>query len=400
MGAYLSSNQSFTLEMLSAEHGDCLLISARGGSISTNIVVDCGPAGTYQRALRAKLQALASAGEAIDLLVVTHVDNDHIQGAIEFLEENGTASSPRIIEVREVWHNSYRHLPTGQGGVPTADQTSRVRAQCQWVKPNSQGLVGAKEGSSLALLLQHFGYNWNGAFGGGPVVSGRSTSVGNLLIQVLSPSEDELEKLLYWWRKELVQMGVGYDAIASLEFETPFELRLCQRPEPEPEPARDISFSGSTEVPAENTFKPDKSKVNGSSIVLLVEFAGIKLLLLGDSPTGDLDKRWPISLPIAVRAVKVSHHGSRSNTAPSFLGQVKAQQFLISANGKNGHPHLDSLLRIVSSQPECQLIFNYDTRQSQFLSSKEVIEKFKHSTIVSDGNFQTSISIDLAAKHT
>ena len=44
------------------------------------------------------------------MLVVTHIDNDHIGGIIELLKENGSNENPHIIEIRNIWHNSYRHL--------------------------------------------------------------------------------------------------------------------------------------------------------------------------------------------------------------------------------------------------------------------------------------------------
>jgi beta-lactamase superfamily II metal-dependent hydrolase len=397
MGSIGASDQSFIVEMLPAEHGDCLLVSARQGSASTNLLVDCGPIGTYKRVLRPRLQALAAAGQVIDLLVVTHVDNDHIQGAVEFLEDNGEASNPRIIQVKEVWHNSYRHLPTSKGIVPTADQLASVVSHCQWSRPNEQGLIGAKEGSSLALLLQRHGYNWNESFGGGAIRAGNSTFVGDVKVDVLAPSEGDLEKLLYWWKKELLQIGVSQNAIASLELETPFELRLYQQPALEPEPTKNISANSALNPPKDSDFKSDASKVNGSSIVVLAEFKGLKLLLLGDAPTSELESRWPVSLPMDLNAVKVSHHGSRANTSPAFLKQIRAKRFLVSANGKNGHPHPESLLRIVSSQGDCQLFFNYETDQSQLMASKEATEKFKHSTVIGHGKDGHSTVIDLAS---
>ena len=49
---------------------------------------------------------LRNDGKAIDLLVVTHIDNDHIGGIIELLKENGSNENPHIIEIRNIWHNS------------------------------------------------------------------------------------------------------------------------------------------------------------------------------------------------------------------------------------------------------------------------------------------------------
>ena len=44
------------------------------------------------------------------MLIVTHIDNDHIGGIIELLKENGSDMDSKIIRIRNIWHNSYRHL--------------------------------------------------------------------------------------------------------------------------------------------------------------------------------------------------------------------------------------------------------------------------------------------------
>lgn len=53
---------------------------------------------------------MAKNGEELSLVIVTHVDQDHIEGIIELFNENGTADDPKVIPIKEVWHNSYRHL--------------------------------------------------------------------------------------------------------------------------------------------------------------------------------------------------------------------------------------------------------------------------------------------------
>ena len=75
-----------------------------------HILIDGGTANTYRTYLRERLIQLRNDGKAIDLLVVTHIDNDHIGGIIELLKENGSNENPHIIEIRNIWHNSYRHL--------------------------------------------------------------------------------------------------------------------------------------------------------------------------------------------------------------------------------------------------------------------------------------------------
>ena len=53
---------------------------------------------------------LAEQGKKINLLVITHIDADHIGGILAFLKDNGTANASSIIEVEEVWYNAFFHM--------------------------------------------------------------------------------------------------------------------------------------------------------------------------------------------------------------------------------------------------------------------------------------------------
>lgn len=374
-----------SIEMFPADHGDCFLVRCEDQTEAVNILVDGGPSNTFSRVLLQRLETMASANEQLDLVVVTHVDNDHIQGIIEFIERNGPSATPKIIGVGEVWHNSYRHLCIASGQGVTKEQKSKILSQCRLIKASEQGLIGAKEGSALACILQREGYNWNSSFQGGPIKAGASKNLGPVSVRVLSPDDELLNGLLYWWQRELLRMGVSHDAINSLELEGAFEAKLMQEPEPVLDFSRAISAS-SLQVPSEQDYHEDRSKVNCSSMVIAISVGVRSILLLGDAPTTVLERTWPADLPFSFDCVKVSHHGSRANTSPEFLKKIRGRDFLISGNGKYGNPHVDTLLRLVSLQPGCNLVFNYPTPQSERLSANEAKAKFGHSTTVARGD--------------
>jgi len=73
--------------MYPACQGDAFLLSI--DNESTNIIIDMGLKATYSNHIRSDLMGLKRRGHSIDLLVVTHVDNDHIEGVVKFIEENG-----------------------------------------------------------------------------------------------------------------------------------------------------------------------------------------------------------------------------------------------------------------------------------------------------------------------
>ena len=65
------------IEMLPAGHGDCLWVEWGDGAQRRRMLVDGGTAGSFP-ALRARLRALPAGERRLELLVVTHVDADHI----------------------------------------------------------------------------------------------------------------------------------------------------------------------------------------------------------------------------------------------------------------------------------------------------------------------------------
>ncbi len=96
------------IEVLPANEGDCILITIEKEDI--HILIDGGTAETYRNYLKTRLIQLKNEGKVIDLLIVTHIDNDHIGGIIELLKENGSDMDSKIIRIKNIWHNSYRHL--------------------------------------------------------------------------------------------------------------------------------------------------------------------------------------------------------------------------------------------------------------------------------------------------
>ena len=72
------------LRVFFASDGDCLLLTSADGR---HVLVDGGRSGTFRENTRPHLDELAAADEPLGLLVVSHVDADHISGVISLLEE-------------------------------------------------------------------------------------------------------------------------------------------------------------------------------------------------------------------------------------------------------------------------------------------------------------------------
>src|SRR5438128_2682926 len=94
------------IELLPAAHGDAIWIEYGNPKAPRRIVIDGGPAPTYENGLKRRIEAVARGKRHIDLLVVTHIDADHIDGGILLLQQAAALGT----RVDEVWFNGWRHL--------------------------------------------------------------------------------------------------------------------------------------------------------------------------------------------------------------------------------------------------------------------------------------------------
>ena len=74
----------FSLQALKANEGDCLLLHWGSKANPRLAVIDGGPGNIFETSLSPRLEqirvARGLAQLAIDLVVVSHIDNDHITG--------------------------------------------------------------------------------------------------------------------------------------------------------------------------------------------------------------------------------------------------------------------------------------------------------------------------------
>lgn len=311
----------FSIEMLPADHGDCLLLTYGEKEAPRRVLIDGGTAATFPR-LRQRIEALPPDQRHFELLIVTHIDSDHIDGVLALLRA-------RLgVTFGDIWFNGWTHL----------------------VPPTSE-FLGPRQGDMLGnLLSMRVELPWNRAFGGGTVVVPEAgalpvhTLPGGLTLTLLSPSWKELAALDAEWIKESFRQGrIPGEAPATLGS---WNARLAQL--------------------AEASFVRDRSVANGSSIAVLAEYGGRRCLLTGDAFADRLlasIQRLPgIQKALKVDAFKLPHHGSRANVSTELLQAVECSRYLISTDGSVfEHPDEEAIARILQHGGETvELCFNYE----------------------------------------
>ena len=327
------STPAITLEVLPAAYGDCLLVSCPVGRGTWRMLVDTGTDEVYPvlRQRLAKLPLAADGRRHIDLFVVTHIDHDHIGGAALLLADKALG-----VAFGDVWFNA----------------------------PPAPAARGVAEGEALGHLLGAGGVAlpWNRAWSGRPVctpaVGGNvawAARRGAPRLTLLSPGPQQLQDLYKVWEKELER------------------LRRKERDVPEPEPPQERGEPASLQALASRVTPVDRSVPNGSAIAFLLEHRGASVLLCADAfPTvlvpalKALAKQRGLHGPLAVDAIKLSHHGSRANVTTDLLTAVKAPQHVFSTNNAIfKHPSEEAVARAILSGGEPTLWFNHDTEQNR-----------------------------------
>lgn len=338
---------TFHLSVLPAGDGDCLLLTYGNGGPNRHLLIDGGRAATYAH-LRERLLSIRAAGEELGLLVLTHIDADHIEGVLEIARDEELPLEPKC-----VWYNGYDQMDGlqpfsfGQG-----DEYSRLIGEREW--PLNPGF----DRGTVSVETRPEPFDQDG-----------------LAITILSPNAGKLATLRSKWTawrttddarkaaRELQKAGLQ----AMGRDEMPAELDVAKLSQPTP---------------------IDPEPPNGSSIAFIAEWQGRRILLAGDAhPDLLAESLAPLAekaggrLPIDL--FKVSHHGSRGNTTRRLVELLDCRRFLISTDGKrHGHPDPEAIARLLAYSPvgERVLFFNYRTKRTDPWDDEELKAEHRYRT--------------------
>ena len=369
-------SNKITIELFPAGNGDAVLIDF-GQQL---ILIDTGFVSTFRDHLKPRLKELHEQGRRLSKFVVTHIDADHISGAIAFIKKNGVANDPTIIGVDEVWFNSYRHLNfedkesgTFGGQTPTLALNGGLESNDP---DDDEQLVSHKQGTSLGSEILKNKYNWNSSFGGQAVKADTPTALDlgdGLKLTLLGPTQKALDNLAddwYDYLKTIFPGKINEDAFFDDAFEKMMEeRRQAELAKTTLDLEELVSVSGDwVEDHSVEWEHEDSSPTNGSSITFLLEYNGKKLLFLGDAIPGQVEDQLKNLMPedqfpLHVDVLKVAHHGAWSNNSPELIDRIRAKYYLFSSNGRrHHHPHFETMAWILKKHgaaSEKTFVFNY-----------------------------------------
>ncbi len=345
------------VHMFPAAHGDCLLVEYGEGERVYRILIDGGVGRTYD-VLRAHLLEIPEADRHVDLMVITHVDADHIEGVVRLLTDTSLH-----LRIDDVWFNGYEHLTEGA--------------------PLNFGGV---QGEYASALIEKRRFPWNAA------AKGRALCVpdkgpppvfelpGGMTLTLLSPTPDKLAKMADAWEDEVRKAGLHPDAPKeALEHLETTGKRLLYRFGDDAGP--------DVEELARAAYKPDTSPANGSSIAFLAEYNDKRILFGADAYAEVLVSTIERLLEmrsqdkLMLDAFKLPHHGSRANVSPRLLELVQASMVLVSTNGDRfSHPDEEAIARICKREWNHEFVFNYRSDENEMWDHPDVKQRYRYAT--------------------
>lgn len=290
------------IEVLQAGTGDSLWISHN----KKNVVVD---GGNSTSAIKVRYDLMPKE-ENIDLLVVTHIDSDHIAGVIALVEQMKNKGETN--RLKQVWFNFPKQEESDEYSVPEGNELS-------------------------SLLCKIDGLSW---YNNTSDFIGTTIPVGDIKISVIAPDHDVADE---YKPKKPDELGVN-NADWGVDLSTLIK-----------------------NVDDENL---DEEGPNSQSIVILLECEDEKILLPGDCTPNELYRALHSynnthGNPLKLNLMKLPHHGSVRNITKSVFSEIECSNFIVSTkvNKKYCFPNKEAIAKLICfrnhNDETINVYFNY-----------------------------------------
>jgi beta-lactamase superfamily II metal-dependent hydrolase len=335
-----------SIEVLPAAHGDSIWIEYGSAPQVHRVLIDGGPAHTYESGLRRRIAALQEEERKLDLMVITHIDADHIDGALILLQELARLN----VQINELWFNGWPQLPQKEGV-----QASYAPLQGEFLG----GLitVGGLEG----IWNQEFDHQAVVVPDDGPLPEVELEGDAKLIL--LGPSLKDLHRLRARWATAIRDFSPGDEREAL--------RRLSER--------RQYRAPTTPAVFAARQYGDDRSPANGSSISFVLMVGDVSVLFAGDARVRTLAESLKrlaeqrSASKVHFDVVKLPHHGSMGNVSDEWLQWVDCEQWLISTNGDVfDHPDVETAQLIARHcRPRTPtMLCNYRSSSTEWLETQ------------------------------
>jgi beta-lactamase superfamily II metal-dependent hydrolase len=383
--------------------GDCLLLS--NAADTARVLIDGGMPKPFSAHAAPALASLRGQKKKVDLVYISHIDEDHIGGVLQMLDtevawrvhehqtKNGNASHkaptvPRPPQIGAIWHNAFHEqFKKNAGEIENAlAAAAPILSGAALQALRDEGLKQAGLVTSIRQAIavsrrigsKQLGIPLNPQAGGKLMMVRRgqkTIGIGGMKITIVGPTSKHLKELRCEWNTWL-KTQKGQDALRA--------IRDQARAEEERLGTSDFErLLLALKLQAEAFGKPGSvTPENLASLMLLVEQNGQAILLTGDARWDQLVEgleetgRLAPGQTLKVDVLKVPHHGSRNNiTDTKYLDRVAASDYVFCGNGEHGNPHPDVVELMVKHRSKQAGKFKFWFNTSQAVEEdKELAE--------------------------
>lgn len=386
----------FALEALKARFGDALFIHWGTKAAPKLAIVDGGPSGVYGKTLgpaleRLRRQRSLATGTPlpIALMLVSHLDADHVTGIAELIRELKIISEGRAEavpwKIDRFWINTFDDLVGNQNPALTASVSAAGVASLGGLQ------LGAMTAEATALVatvpqartlrddLRALDLEGNKPFESLVMMGTKKRpAVEQLELTIVGPQKVQLDALQNEWDKKIKPL---------------------------------LKTRTKTNQAAVAAYL-DRSVYNLSSIVVLAKLGQKRMLLTGDA-RGDqtLDGLERAGLlkknrELKVDILKMPHHGSDRDVDEDYFRRVKADHYVISADGTYDNPDVATLAMLSNARKDDKFTIWLTNPLKEFAKAKpaRAIKKFfdkeraagRKYRVMERASGDASIRIDLA----
>lgn len=369
------------IKVFPSDKGDCLLLS----SSTKNILIDGGMSDSFKKDVSAELGKLRTAKKKLDLVCVSHIDEDHIAGILQMIEDevqwrvfdfqskNGNAhvkkpKNARPPVITGIWHNAFNEVLKKNTGAIEETLASQANVLSASSNKLVQGVGELAQSVRQAIQLSqrlradqlNIPLNKQPGSTDGKLMMFRkgqpAFKFGTLAFHIIAPFEVDLKNLRNDWNTWLENNTKALESIKKkVEKDQPFLSTSTATPQLFEAMATQLTPIVLEEIKGLGKRK-QVTPPNLASLMFLVKEGKKTALMTGDGHWEDILKGLEAineldkTKGIHVDVLKVQHHGAKANIHQDFCKLVTADHYIFCGNGEHTNPELDVIKIIIESR--------------------------------------------------
>ena len=298
------------IQVLPARHGDALILHCSKGEDKGIVVIDGGP---YANPRFNPFLKEIEDHLPIDLMVLTHFDDDHLVGIKKFIEHH---HKDNPFPVKRLWANCAKHTSLDLSENLSSNKASTMADVLMDISQKSK--------------LDWDSYRLNGFV---------DNTISFADIEVINPRADIFLRFIVKYKEKYYHICQEENLSNKKEKKSDFNIdmrELANRPK----------TAGNPGDPSD--------LINMVSVGLIIICDSFSLLSLGDAFPQEIylsltERGYNKKNKLHVDFVKMPHHGSAENISNELLDIIDCDNFIITTDGSKGykHPHREALANVL-----------------------------------------------------